>query len=261
MTESFLERVTRARRADANSRRQHGALRLAQSAARGAGAPRDFAGALSGPGTSLIAEIKRASPSAGDIAAGARPADLARAYEAGGAAAISVLTEPDHFKGSLDDLREARSSGRLPVLRKDFLCDTLHVWEARAAGADAVLLIVAALAQTELVSLSDLAHDLGMAALVEVHSGVEIDRAVQAGARIIGINTRDLATLDVDPDVVAKLRPLVPDGTIVVGESGVATRADVEALEAAGVDAVLVGEALMRAPDPAAKIGELLGRA
>ena len=257
---SFLERITSARRADATRRRAEGALGLAQSAARAAGAPRDFAGRLARPGLALIAEIKRASPSAGEIAVGARPAALARAYEAGGAAAVSVLTEPDHFKGSLDDLRETRSACALPVLRKDFLCDALHVWEARAAGADAVLLIVAALTQTELVTLSDLATDLGMAALVEVHSAPEVERALLAGARIVGINTRDLATLEVDPAVVAKLRPLVPDGVVVVGESGVASRSDVEDLEAAGVDAILVGEAIMRAADPAAKIAELLGR-
>lgn len=190
---------------------------------------------------------------------GAKPADLARAYEAGGAAAISVLTEPDHFRGSLDDLRDARAAGALPVLRKDFLCDTLHVWEARGAGADAVLLIVAALTQTELVTLLDLATDLGMTALVEVHSASEVERAVSAGARVIGVNTRDLATLVVDPAMVGRLRPLIPDGIVVVGESGVKSRADVQDLESVGVDAVLVGEAVMRAPDPAAKIRELLG--
>ncbi|MGH2794755.1 MAG: indole-3-glycerol phosphate synthase TrpC, partial [Actinomycetota bacterium] len=211
------------------------------------------------PGLSLIAEIKRASPSAGDIVPDARPGDLARAYESGGASAISVLTEPDHFRGSLDDLREAHDAARLPVLRKDFLCDPIHVWEARAAGADAVLLIVAALTQTELVALSDLAIDLGMVALVEAHSGPEVERAADAGARVIGLNTRDLTTLEVDPTTVAKLRPRVPDGVIVVGESGVATREDVLEMEAAGVDAILVGEAVMRAPDPAAKIRELLG--
>jgi len=259
VTTSFLEKITAARRADAKRRRGEGALQLAQAAARAAGKPRDFYVALARPGVSLIAEIKRASPSAGDIAPGARPADLARAYQAGGAAAISVLTEPDHFRGSLDDLREARSACTVPVLRKDFLCDTLHVWEARGAGADAVLLIVAALTQSELVGLADLAADLGMATLVEVHSAGEVERAVDAGARIVGINTRDLATLTVDPDVVAKLRPLVPEGRLVVGESGVSTQADVAALRNAGVDAVLVGEAVMRAPDPAAKIAELLG--
>ena len=149
MSGSF-KRVTGDRRADAARRRAEGALPLAQSAARAAGKPRNFLGAMAKPGLSLIAEIKRASPSAGDIAPGARPADLARAYEAGGASAISVLTEPDHFRGSLDDLREARSACGLAVIRKDFLCDPLHLWEARAAGADAVLLIVAALTQTEL---------------------------------------------------------------------------------------------------------------
>lgn len=255
----FLQRVTDARRADATRRRASGALPLAQAAVRGAGSPRDFLAAMRKPGLSLIAEIKRASPSAGEIAPGAKPAALARAYEEGGASAVSVLTEPDHFRGSLDDLRDARSACGLPVLRKDFLCDPLHVWEARAAGADAALLIVAALTQTELVSLSDLAGDLGMTALVEAHSAGEVDRAVQAGARLIGINTRDLATLEVDPAMVAKLRPLVPEGVLVVGESGVSTRDDVREMEAAGVDAILVGEAVMRAPDPADKIRELLG--
>jgi indole-3-glycerol phosphate synthase len=253
MAGSFVERVTAARRADAERRRAGGALGLAQTAARSAGTPRDFHSALARPGLSLIAEIKRASPSAGEIAPGAKPADLARSYEAGGASAISVLTEPDHFRGSLDDLRDARSACGLPVLRKDFLCDTLHIWEARGAGADAVLLIVA------LVTMLDLATDLGMAALVEVHSAPEVERAVTAGARVIGVNTRDLATLEVDPAMVGKLRPLIPEGVLVVGESGVSTRADVIDLEAVGVDAVLVGEAVMRAPDPAAKIGELLG--
>jgi indole-3-glycerol phosphate synthase len=260
MAGSFLERVVRARRDDARRRRAEGALALAQAAARAAGPPRDFLAAVDRPGISLIAEIKRASPSAGLIAPAARPAALAAAYEAGGAAALSVLTEPEHFGGSLDDLREARSACGLPVLRKDFIADPLHVWEARAAGADAVLLIVAALTQTELVALSDLAADLGMAALVEVHTAAELERAALAGAVLVGINARDLGTLEVDPETVARLRPLVPDGVRVVGESGVATRADVEALAAAGVDAVLVGEALMRAADPAAKVRELLGR-
>jgi indole-3-glycerol phosphate synthase len=257
---SFLSTITSARRADARRRRNEGALGLAQAAARSAGGTRGFLAAVGRPGLSLIAEIKRASPSAGDIAPGLRPADSARAYERAGAAALSVLTEPEHFKGSLDDLRDARDACALPALRKDFLCDPLHVWEARAAGADAVLLIVAALTQTELVALSDLATDLGMDALVEVHSGADIERALLAGARLIGINTRDLATLQVDRGVVGKLRPLIPEGIRVVGESGVSTRADVEALERVGVDAILVGEALMRSPDPGAKIRELLAR-
>ena len=215
---------------------------------------------MRGTGLSLIAEIKRASPSAGDINADIDPVGLARAYETGAAAAISVLTEPDYFKGSLDDLRAVRAAVNLPVLRKDFVCHPLQVYEARAAGASAVLLIVAALSQDELTSLRELIGSLGMSALVETHDAQEIERARDAGARIVGINTRNLATLSVEPSLIAELAPVVPDGIVTVGESGVKTRADVEAMEAAGCDAVLVGEAVMRAPDPAAKIQELLGR-
>lgn len=260
MTDSFLARITAARRADAERRTASGALDLARAAAEAAPHPRDLGNALGAPGMQLIAEVKRSSPSAGAIRSDAAPAQQARAYERGGAAAISVLTEPDHFGGSLEDLRAVRDAVALPVLRKDFLCDPLHVWEARAAGADAVLLIVAALSQTELVSLADLAEMLTMSALIEVHSAEDAQRARDAGARIVGINARDLATLEVDAGIVKEIRPLVPDGVTVVGESGVQTRADVEGLEAVGCDAVLVGEALMRADDPAAKIRELLGR-
>jgi indole-3-glycerol phosphate synthase len=254
---SFLETITDARRADALAR----AHELDEWKARAALAPpsRDFAAALRAPGMSLIAEVKRASPSAGDIAASADPVAQARAYEAAGASAISVLTEPDHFRGSLDDLRAVSEAVSLPVLRKDFLCEPLHLWEARANGADAVLLIVAALAQPELVVLMDLAETLGMAALVEVHDEDDMTRAATAGARVVGINTRNLATLEVDPATVSKLRPLVPDGVLVVGESGIRARADVASLEDIGCDAVLVGEALMRADDAAAKVRELLG--
>src|SRR6266542_6773687 len=175
---SFLERVTAERRADADRRRDAGALDSAKQAAAAAGPARDFHAALSGPGLSLIAEIKRASPSAGDIAPEIDRLALARAYEQGGAAAISVLTEPDHFRGSLDDLRAVRDAVGLPVLRKDFICDPLQVWEGRAAGADAVLLIVAALSQRELVALADLIETLGMSALVETHEADEVARAV-----------------------------------------------------------------------------------
>ena len=257
MSSSFLERITAARRADAEARAA--SLGDVKHAAGSAGPSRDFRGALVRPGLALIAEIKRASPSAGLIAPGADRLAIARAYEAGGAAAVSVLTEPDHFGGSLEDLRAVRASITLPVLRKDFIAHPLQVWEARAAGADAVLLIVAALEQRDLVALLDLAETTGMAALVEAHTAPEMARAVDAGARIVGINTRDLATLHVDPRKVAELRDRVPDGVTTVGESGIRTRADVEAMDAAGVDAVLVGETLMRADDPAAKIRELLG--
>jgi indole-3-glycerol phosphate synthase len=255
-----LETITAARRADAERRRADGALELAKQAAQAGPPRRDFAAALSAPGLSLIAEMKRASPSAGDIARDADPVEFARAYERGGASAVSVLTEPDHFRGSLEDLRAVRDVVRIPVLRKDFICDVLHVWEARAAGADAVLLIVAALTQGELVALADLAESIGMSALVEVHDEGEVARAGEAGARIVGINARNLATLSVDPAVVTRLCDLVPEGVTIVAESGIKTRADVEVVERSGVDAVLVGEALMRSGDPAAAIGELLGR-
>ncbi|MCA1833137.1 MAG: indole-3-glycerol phosphate synthase TrpC [Actinomycetota bacterium] len=256
---TFLERVVAARRADAERRRAAGALSLAREAVAAAGDPRDFYAAIEEPGMSLIGEIKRASPSAGDIVAHARPARYAQIYEAAGASALSVLTEPDHFKGSLEDLRAARDAVSIPALRKDFLCDPLHVWEARACGADAVLLIVAALEQTGLVALLDLAETLGLAALVEVHTADELDRALRAGARLVGINTRDLSTLKVDPTVVKAIRPMIPPNVLVVAESGVSKRSEVEALEALECDGVLIGEALMRAPDPGQKVRELLG--
>lgn len=256
---SFLERITSARRADALRRREGGGLDLAKVAAAAAGPPRDFAGAIARPGLSIVAEVKRASPSAGPIAPGVDAVALARAYEAGGAAALSVLTEPEHFGGSLEDLRDARAAVTIPVLRKDFVCDPLHVWEARAAGADAVLLIVSILQQTELVALADVAETLGMSALVEVHTVEDVDRALRGGARIVGINARDLSTLEVVPGVLKELRPLLPDPVRVVAESGIASRADVEAVLSLDVDAILVGEALVRAPDPAAKLRELRG--
>ena len=256
---SFLEQVTDARRADAESRAAGGALESAREAAADASPPRDFARALSHPGLSLIAEIKRASPSAGPINIDVDVVAQARAYERGGASAISVLTEPDHFIGSLVDLRAVRGAVSLPVLRKDFIGHPLQVWEARAAGADAILLIVAALDQRDLVSLYDLAETLGMGALVETHDADEVARAVDAGARIVGINTRNLATLEVDPAIVEKVRASVPDGVTLVGESGVSSRVGVEMMMSAGVDAVLVGEVLMRAVDPEAKVRELLG--
>lgn len=256
---SFLRSVSDAQRAEAAARRSDGALERAKDAAATAPPPRDFVRALAAPRMSLVAEVKRASPSAGPIAPGIDAVALARAYEAGGAAAVSVLTEPRYFHGSLDDLRAVRAAVSIPVLRKDFVCDPLHVWEARAAGADALLLIVAALSQTELVSLADLAQEIGMATLVEAHSAGEVARAVDSGARVIGINTRDLATLEVDSATVGRLRRMIPDGVIVVGESGVKERIDVESMERVGCDAVLVGEALVRARDPAAKIRELLG--
>jgi indole-3-glycerol phosphate synthase len=221
---------------------------------------RPFSEALVDEGIALIAEMKRASPSAGPIRPGASVSDIVRAYEAAGAAACSVLTEPSHFGGSLDDLVEARAACDLPLLRKDFLVDEYQVLEARAAGADAVLLIVAALGRQRLGDLMAAAAALGMDSLVEVHDEDDAEVAVDAGAELVGINNRNLKTLAVDPATALRLLPDLPAGTVVVAESGIASRADVLELERAGVDAILVGEALMRAPDPGEAIRLLTGR-
>lgn len=255
---SFLETITARRRDDARSRRRE----LSDLRARAVERPpaRGFGAALRADGMSLIAEIKRASPSAGTIDSGVDPIERAATYEEAGARGLSVLTEPEYFKGSLTDLTAARSACTLPVLRKDFLCDPLHLAEARAHDADAVLLIVAALAPNELADLHAEATELGLDVLVEVHAGDEVGIALDAGARIIGINTRDLAKLSVDPSQIERVRPEIPAGITVVAESGIKTRADVEPFDALGIDAILVGEALMRADDVAAAIRDLLGR-
>jgi indole-3-glycerol phosphate synthase len=214
-----------------------------------AGEPRPFAQALAQPGLAVIAEHKRRSPSAGPIRGDLELEDVVGAYERGGAAALSVLTEGPSFGGSLDDLRAARAASTLPILRKDFLIDTYQLHEAMAAGADAVLLIVAALTAAELERLYETALSLGLAALVEVHDATELERAADVGAALIGINNRDLTTLQVDIRRTFELLPGVPHGTTVVAESGLRTPEDLAELQDAGVDAVLIGEALMRASD------------
>ena len=224
-------------------------------------APKDFAGALrrrDGGPVRLIAEVKKASPSAGSIREG-DPLFFARAMAGGGAAAISVLTEERYFKGSLDDLARIAAGVPVPVMRKDFLVDPYQLLEARAAGASAALLIVAMLSDAELATMLREAAALGLAALVEVHDRPELERALAAGAGIVGINNRNLQTLKVDTETTYALRALVPAGTIVVSESGQRTRADLDRLAAAGVDAVLIGEAIMRAEDVEGKVRELLG--
>ncbi len=227
----------------------------------GAPAVRSFADALAAPGMSLIAEMKRASPSKGVIHAGAPVAPIVTAYAAAGAAAISVLTEPEWFGGSLDDLVEAHAAVPTPLLRKDFVVDPYQLLEARLAGASAALLIVAAFPDADaLAGLMGAADDLGLDTLVEVHDEAELALALAVGARIVGINNRDLHSLEVDLATSLRLRPRVPPEVTVVAESGIATRGDVRALEDAGVDAILVGEALMRVNDPAAAAAELLGR-
>ncbi|HEV2812513.1 MAG TPA: indole-3-glycerol phosphate synthase TrpC, partial [Solirubrobacteraceae bacterium] len=208
---------------------------------------RPFSEALTRPGVSVIAEHKRRSPSAGDIRAGAAVTEIVQAYERGGAAALSVLTEEQHFGGSLDDLREARAASRLPILRKDFIVDPYQVYETAAAGADAMLLIVAALAPDDLERLHREARALDLDVLVEVHDEEELERALETvDADVIGINNRDLTDFSVDVERTYELLSDVPAGKTVVSESGFHSREQLDELERVGVDAVLVGEVLMR---------------
>jgi indole-3-glycerol phosphate synthase len=223
-------------------------------------ARRDLRAALSGPGIALIAEFKRRSPSKGELRANADPAQRARAYEGAGAAALSVLTDRGFFAGELEDLVAARSVVRLPTVRKDFLLEECQIAEsAGPEGPDAVLLIAAALAGDQLRSLRQLAERCGQAALVEVHDQAELDQALESGAELIGINNRDLRTFEASLETTLRLRRRIPEGVVVVSESGIHSRDDVRRLGEAGVDAILVGEALMTADDPTAKIRELLG--
>ncbi|OLD36963.1 MAG: indole-3-glycerol phosphate synthase [Candidatus Rokubacteria bacterium 13_1_40CM_2_68_8] len=220
---------------------------------------RDFEGALRAlPGAvRLIAEVKKASPSRGVLAKNLDPATLATAYASHGAHAISVLTDEKYFQGSLDDLRAVRAAVDVPLLRKDFIIDEYQLWESRAAGADAVLLIVSILEPPRLDDLLAAAKALGLAALVECHTAPELDQAVTAGSRVLGINNRDLATFQTRLETTLELLPAIPPGPIVVSESGFFTGADVRRVVSAGAHAVLIGEALVRAGDVAAKIREL----
>ncbi len=219
---------------------------------------RSFTEALSGPGLSVIAEVKRRSPSRGALNEGLQPGPQARAYESGGASAISVLTERDYFGGSPDDLREVERATSIPVLRKDFTLHPAQVWESAAMGADAVLLIVAVLDDGRLRRLLDEASTAGLAALVEVHSEDEAQRAVAAGAGIIGVNNRDLKTFSVDLGTAERLAASVGDGVLKVAESGINEPADAARMAEAGYDAVLVGESLVRAGDPAGEVARLV---
>lgn len=241
--------------------RRKGEVPFAELEAR-AGRPaegRPFAEALSRPGTSVIAEHKRRSPSAGTIREGATLSEVVRAYERGGAAALSVLTEEENFGGSLEDLREARAATDLPILRKDFTVDPYQLFEAKAAGGDAVLVVIGSAPVKELGGLMDIARDLDLDVLVEIHRDDELEVALELEADVIGINNRDLADFSVDVDRTYELLADVPAGKTVVSESGIATREQIEQLEGVGVDAVLVGETLMRAPDPEAATRALAG--
>jgi indole-3-glycerol phosphate synthase len=223
-------------------------------------APVDFRAALVGDKVALIAECKERSPSGGWLQRPYDPVGLARRYTANGAAAISVLTEPEFFGGTLDHLQAIRATVAVPLLCKDFIVDPVQVMAARAAGADAVLLIVAILDDARLRDLLAVTHGYGMRALVEVHDETEVERALQADAAIIGINNRDLTAMQTVKDTTTRLRPLIPAGHLVVSESGIDSRADMDALERLGVNAALVGESLLRAPDLEAKVRELSGQ-
>jgi indole-3-glycerol phosphate synthase len=217
-----------------------------------------FRESLTAPGIRIIAECKRRSPSRGVLCPHYRPAAIAAAYERAGAAAVSVLTEPTFFDGALDHLREVREAVRVPVLRKDFIVTDYQVAEAAAAGADAVLLIVAALRPADLDALVRAARSYGLAALVEVHDADEIARAVDAGADVVGVNSRNLRTLEVRPSVLDALVHVIPDDVIAVAESGLKTAADLARLAGLGYDAFLIGERFMLEPDPGAALGALL---
>ena len=219
--------------------------------------PQDFAGALRGPRLRVIAEMKQRTPTMGVLAEDYSPADLAHAYAEGGAAAISVLTHMAGFGGRPEHLRVVRAATSLPILRKDFVTDPYEVAEARACGADAVLLIVAALEQPLLKDLVAVARSRGLAALVEAHDEEEARRAIEAGARVVGVNHRDLRTFTVDLGLTERVRRVVPGEVVLVAESGIHSPEDARRMHEAGADAVLVGEELMRAPDPAARIREL----
>lgn len=218
---------------------------------------RDFAGALRGPSVGVIAEVKRRSPSKGTINPALSAGAQAAAYVSGGAAAISILTEPVHFGGSGADLEEARARVPVPILKKDFHVEPVQLLEARALGASAVLLIVRALSPRQLPVMASAARDLGLEMLVEVHSEAELERALAIDAAVIGVNSRDLESLDVSPSTSARLIPMIPAGVVAVAESGMREAADVAAVAAAGADAVLVGSAISASPDPEAAVRAL----
>jgi indole-3-glycerol phosphate synthase len=258
MEPSVLESIIDGVRADLAVRMESTSPADIAGSARSAPAPLDALAMLRQPGVGVIAEVKRASPSRGPLAAINDPATLAKAYEQGGASVVSVLTEGRRFKGSLADLDSVRAAVSIPVLRKDFIVTEYQIDEARAHGADLVLLIVAALEQPLLASLLARTESLGMTALVEVHTEEEAERAVDVGAKVIGVNARNLKTLEVDRTVFARIAPRLPEDAVRIAESGVRGPQDVLAYAAAGADAVLVGEGLVTSGDPGTALADLV---
>ena len=257
-TGTVLDRILEARRAEVEHRKKVLPLTALKYGVKAATPLRDFPAALANPGLNVIAELKPASPSRGVIRDPFDPVDLARSLESAGAAALSVLTETEFFRGSLKNLRDARKAVSLPALRKDFIFDPWQVWEARANDADSFLLIVAALSDAQLAELIAEGRELGMEPLVEVHTREELDRAAAANAKIIGVNNRDLKNLDVRVQTSFDLIEHIPEGCIAVSESGIRTHDDLQKLHAAGFDAFLIGEQLMLAPRPDAALSSLL---
>jgi len=259
---NILDRIVAARRESiAHRKRVLPEVALKIAVEKKAPPPRDFSGALSGSGINIIAELKKASPSRGVIRPEYAPAPLAAALEQAGAAALSVLTEEDFFSGSLGDLKEASRVTKIPILRKDFIVDPWQVWETRAAGADAFLLIAAILSDAALHELLELGRSLHMEPLVEVHTREELDRAIAAGARIIGVNNRDLRDFQVHLETSIELIEAIPEDCIAVSESGLRSHEDLARLRAAGFDAFLIGEHLMTGPDPGAAMRALMAPA
>jgi indole-3-glycerol phosphate synthase len=255
---TVLGRIVEARRAEVAHRQRVVPEAVLRMAAQKADPVRDFAGALCRDQTNVIAELKKASPSAGLLREDFAPASLARGFEEAGAAALSVLTEEGFFQGALANLRDARAATSIPVLRKDFILEPWQVWEARAANADSFLLIVAAISRAALDELIVLGRELKMEPLVEVHTADELDIALAAGARIVGVNNRDLHTLAVRVETSFELIAEIPDSCIAVSESGLRSAEDLARLRAAGFDAFLIGEHLMREADPGAGLRRLL---
>lgn len=263
MSEDILGKILAVKREEVAAGKARRSLEALQAACAELPAARDFAGALkrraAASRDAVIAEIKRASPSAGLIRADFDPAAIARSYEAGGATCLSVLTDEPFFQGHADFLLQARAACQLPVLRKDFIIDPWQVWETRAMGADALLLIVAALDDTALAELSALGRELGLSVLVEVHDQAELDRALKVPGDLVGINNRDLHRFVTDLDTSLRLAPQVPNDRLAISESGIHTPGDIARLRVGNIGAFLIGESFMRQPDPGRALAELIG--
>ncbi len=253
----ILEEIAAKRRVQLAREKERTPLEEMKRLADAARAPKDFRAALRGNRLAVIAEVKKASPSKGVICPDFHPVEIAKAYEAAGADALSILTEESYFQGSSGYLEEIRRAVSLPILRKDFILDPYQIYEARAVGADAVLLIAALLDARALREYAGLAKSLGLACLMEAHNERELAEVLEAGGTLVGVNNRDLATFRVDLGTTARLAKRVPEGCVLVSESGVSARRDMETLRSAGADAVLIGETLMRSADPAKTLHDL----